>query len=118
MKRLLLVAICVCLMGCSTFGKNAHRSLSISLQTYDLTLETLGNLYTQDLLSDKDVDKILPYAIAYKEAHNNAVTSLLAYEIAQTQELKAESLDAIASASRLLADFLAVTKPCILEGQK
>jgi hypothetical protein len=118
MKRLLLVAICVCLLGCASFTGNAYRSLTVSYQTFDSSMTALGDLYREGVLSEEDKDKIVGYANEYRDAHNQAVTSLLTYETLKepTQADKQATLESIAYASRILADFLAATRN--MEGKR
>jgi len=116
MKHYLIVMIMLLLvLGCATFSRDSYRVLTVSYQSYDATLSTLGSLYKEGKISEEQKADVVLLAEAYKIAHNEAVDVLAKYEESGRQGNKDAVTSAISNTSAALARLIAYVRP-FLEG--
>jgi len=60
-----------------SFIEIAYKSLSISKETYDLSLNLAGTFVLQGKVTQAQANKVIEYANAYMLVHNDAVSALL-----------------------------------------
>lgn len=104
--------------GCSTFTRDAYRSLTVSQQTYDTALSVMGDLYREGKVTAEQRDKAIQLGRAYKTAHNTAVSALAFYEEVGTDQSKAAYLAAATAAAKTLSELMGYVQPIIEKGGK
>jgi hypothetical protein len=119
-RKVIWVGLLVLLLavGCSDFTKNAYRTLTVSYQSYDVTLSTMGDLYREGKVTEAQKEKAIELGRVYKLAHNEAVTTLASYEENGGQESKDAYLKASGEAAAALAKLLSYVRPIIEKGGK
>ena len=115
-----VVAISVVLMfmvSCAHFTENAYRTLTVSKQTYTITLSALGDLYKQGQITEEQKAKVIQLSRAYKHAHNKAAMFLLDYETSKAESDKQRYIEAATAVSTRLVDLLEYIEPFIKGGE-
>jgi len=108
-----LAALVIAVASCASFSRDANRTLAISFQTYDSTLNALSDMDRQGLLTMEQRDKAIELGRLYKLAHNGAVSALLQYQSDETPDAKQRYLTAAAEASKQLAALIEFAKPLL-----
>jgi len=98
------------LAGCANrFVENSYKTLAVSKETYDSTLNIAGDLYRQGHVEEAQKEKAIEYGTAYMIVHNEAVASLLEYELNENEDAKQKFIDTLSDVlSRLsyLIDYV------------
>lgn len=96
--------------GCANkFTENAYKTLNVSKETYDSTLNIAGDLYRQGHVTEEQKDQAIYYGSGYMTVHNEAVAALLEYELHESEDAKQKYIDTISDVlSRLsfLIDYV------------
>lgn len=114
MKRkalLTFLLVALCLVACSQFVTNAYRGLMVSKEAYDAALSAMGDLYKEGVIGEQEKEKAIELGRIYKQAHNDAVAALEAYEASGAETDKDKYLFAVGAASAALADLIAYCRP-------
>lgn len=86
---LMLVLAMFLVVGCGArFVDDAHKTLSISKETYDSSLTVAGDLYKQNHITEEQKDRVIEYGTHYMIVHNEAVSTLLEYELTKDEDAK------------------------------
>jgi len=115
-----LIAAAVFMVGCGhSFVRDSFRTLSVSQQTYDTTMNTLVGLHRDGIIDDQDKAQIIQYGNLYYEAHNMAVVALANYAASDYQDPNAKQTytNAAADVSAKLAMFLKMARPYLERGK-
>jgi len=121
LKFLLAFLIVIFLIACAghSFIRDSFRTLSVSQQTYDTTMNTLAGLHRDGIIDDQDRAQIIQYGNLYYEAHNMAVDALANYAASDYQDPNAKQAytNAAADVSAKLAMFLKMARPYLERGK-
>ena len=93
-------------VGCSTFDKTAYQSLSISKTTYDTAMKIAADLYSKEVISDKEKGEVIRLGRIYKGAHNTAVQSFLDFKKSGSQASELTYIETLSWAASALVDLL------------
>jgi len=120
-KYIAVVLVLLFVMSCggpNSFVRDSYRTLTVSKQTYESTMKSLGEMYKEGLISEADKQNLIKYGDVYMKAHNDATDALVAY-VASDKTTEASSktayLNAAQNVSKKLADLLSVARPFLIK---
>ena len=119
MRLWILMLTCFCVLaGCAYKAntvKTSYQALAVSQQTYDGAMTVFGELVRAGEIEGAVKADVLEVAHVYYQAHNSAVTALIAYkqtESAADLVLVEQQVDLVANA---LSDLMEIIKPYLTE---
>jgi hypothetical protein len=116
-RKISLIVLTLALVACSgKFVNNSFKSLTISKQTYESSLQILGDLYKQGQLPEDVKEKAISLGRIYKATHNEAVAALLQYQQSGTEDDKQKYMELSIDVGKRLADLLAYIQPYVKGG--
>ena len=109
-----MACMCIFLLGCEKDEQMiaAYNTLSIAAESYNASMQTLGDLYKQGKISDEVRDKAISYGKAYTVSFNTAVDTLKKYYNSPDnfKEFLQKDILTMQNALKILTDFVDMYK--------
>ena len=96
----------IMLAGCATFSKDSYRTLSVSAETYHAAMSSMGDLYKQGLVSEKEKAKAVELGTYFKAAYNAAIDANQAYLKVDSDQNRDKVTSALIEYSKVLGKVL------------
>jgi len=128
MKRRAVVNLCTTLLifffliltisSCATFSsKDVYRTLSVSTESYDAAMKSLGDLYKKDMVDEETKDKAVELGRYYQAALKSAVEAMNAYSQVETDTNRDKATAALIEYSKALGKVMEYITAAIQKAQ-
>lgn len=104
--------------ACATFNKDAYRTLSVSTESYDAAMKSLGDLYKKGMISEETKDKAVELGRYYQAALKSAVEAMNAYSQVETDANRDKATAALIEYSKALGKVMEYITNAIQKAQK
>ena len=111
MKKLTIFFILFNLAGCANFTKNSYKSLAVTSELYNVTMETVVDLQGQGVIDSQKRNEINQIALIYYDAHHAALDALELYLIVEDKESKEKAIDKIRDVTKAINVLIEHIKP-------
>jgi len=101
-----LLMLVMGLAACAGFSKDSYRTLSVSAETYNAAMSSLGDLYKQGKISEADKAKAVELGGYFKAAYNTAIDANQAYLVVKTDQNRDKVTAALIEYSKVLGKVL------------
>ena len=103
-NNIIFLFILIFIAGCShtqhskdDFIANSYKTLSSTYVVYETTMKSVGNLYSQEKITEKEKENVIKYANQFIASYKDSVDALIEYKSQPDSELTSESISAILS---------------------